>query len=357
MSRVYNFSAGPSMLPEAVLKKAAGELLEYKDSGMSVMEMSHRSKVYMSIHENAEANLRKLMNIPDSYSVLFLQGGASQQFAMVPMNLMKNKKADFIHTGQWTKKAIDEAKTLLNVNIVASSEDKNFSYIPENYQLSPDADYVHICLNNTIEGTLYAQLPETGDIPLVVDMSSSILSQEIDVTKFGIIFAGAQKNLGPAGVTVVIIRKDLIGRHPEQTPLIFRYATHEKENSLYNTPPCYSIYMTGLVFEWVLDLGGVKAIEAINREKAQLLYDFLEESKLFSSPVDKRYRSLMNIPFVSPSDELDKKFIAEAEKEGLVTLAGHRSVGGMRASIYNAMPIEGVQKLVAFMKQFEAANK
>ncbi len=357
MSRVYNFSAGPSMLPEPVLKKAAEEMLDYKGSGMSVMEMSHRSKVYMSIHENAEALLRKLMNIPDNYSVLFLQGGASQQFAMVPMNLMKNKKIDFIHTGQWTKKAIDEAKVVATVNIVASSEDKNFSYIPEDYQFSPDADYVHICLNNTIEGTVYAQIPDTGSIPLVVDMSSNIMSQEIDVTKFGLIFAGAQKNLGPAGVTVVIIRNDLIGKHSEDTPVIFRYGTHDKEKSLYNTPPCYSIYVAGLVFEWIDQLGGVKAIEAMNREKANLLYDFVDESKLFSSPVDKRYRSLMNIPFVSPSDDLDKKFIAEAEKEGLITLAGHRSVGGMRASIYNAMPLEGVKKLVDFMKKFEMENK
>ena len=356
MSRVYNFSAGPSMLPEAVLKRAAQELLEYQDSGMSVMEMSHRSKAYMTIHENAEANLRKLMNIPDNYSVLFLQGGASQQFAMVPMNLMKNRKADFIHTGQWTKKAIEEAKTLVEVNIAASSEDKNFSYIPESFSFSKDADYVHICLNNTIEGTIYEQLPDTGDIPLVVDMSSSILSQEFDVSKCGIIFAGAQKNIGPAGVTVVIIRKDLINRHSEQTPLIFRYVTHDKENSLYNTPPCYSIYMAGLTFEWINQLGGIKAIEEINKQKAQLLYSYLDASKMFSSPVDKRYRSLMNIPFVSPSDELDKKFIAEAEKENLLTLAGHRSVGGMRASIYNAMPIEGVQKLVDFMKKFEASN-
>jgi len=358
MSRVYNFSAGPSMLPEPVLKKAAEEMLDYKGSGMSVMEMSHRSDVYMEIHERAEATLRKLMNIPDNYSVLFLQGGASQQFAMIPMNLLgQNRKIDFIHTGNWTKKAIDEAKVVANVNIVASSEDKNFSYIPEDYQFSADADYVHICTNNTIEGTVYAKIPDTGNIPLVADMSSNIMSEGIDVTKFGLIFAGAQKNLGPSGVTVVIIRKDLIGKHSEQTPVIFRYATHDKEKSLYNTPPCYSIYTAGLVFEYIDQLGGVKAIEAINREKAGMLYDFIDASDMFSSPVDKRYRSLMNIPFLTQSDDLNKKFIAEAEKVGLTTLAGHRSVGGMRASIYNAMPVEGVKKLVDFMKKFEMDNK
>jgi phosphoserine aminotransferase len=358
VSRVYNFSAGPSMLPEPVLKKAAEEMLDYKGSGMSVMEMSHRSSVYMEIHERAEATLRKLMNIPDNYSVLFLQGGASQQFAMVPMNLLgQNRKIDFIHTGNWTKKAMAEAEVQATVNIVASSEDKNFSYIPEEYQFSPDADYVHICTNNTIEGTKYPSIPDTGNIPLVADMSSNIMSEEMDVTKFGLIFAGAQKNLGPSGVTVVIIRKDLIGKHADQVPVIFRYATHDKEKSLYNTPPCYSIYMAGLVFEYIEQLGGVKAIEALNREKAALLYDFIDESNLFSSPVDKRYRSLMNIPFLTHSDDLNKKFIAEAEKEGLVTLAGHRSVGGMRASIYNAMPVEGVKKLVDFMKKFEMANK
>jgi len=346
------------MLPESVLKKAAEEMLDYKGSGMSVMEMSHRSDVYMEIHERAEATLRKLMNIPDNYSVLFLQGGASQQFAMIPMNLLgQNRKIDFIHTGNWTKKAIDEAKVNANVNIVASSEDKNFSYIPEDYQFSADADYVHICTNNTIEGTVYAKIPDTGNIPLVADMSSNIMSEEIDVTKFGLIFAGAQKNLGPSGVTVVIIRKDLIGKHSEQTPVIFRYATHDKEKSLYNTPPCYSIYTAGLVFEYIDQLGGVKAIEAINREKAGMLYDFIDASDMFSSPVDKRYRSLMNIPFLTQSDDLNKKFIAEAEKVGLTTLAGHRSVGGMRASIYNAMPVEGVKKLVDFMKKFEMDNK
>jgi len=358
MSRVYNFSAGPSMLPEAVLKKAAEEMLDYQRTGMSVMEMSHRSKVYISIIENAEKVLRKIMNIPDNYTVLFLQGGASQQFAMVPMNLMsKNKKADYINTGTWSKKAMAEAKLFGKVNVIASSEDKNFSYIPENYSLSPDADYVHITTNNTIEGTVFVNLPDTGDIPLVADMSSNILSEEMDVTKFGLIYAGAQKNLGPSGVTVVIIRNDLLGKHLDNTPIILQYETHAKNQSMYNTPPCYSIYIAGLVFQWVDELGGVKAMEAINREKAKILYDFLDESKLFTSPVDKRYRSLMNVPFAAPSDELNAKFLAEAEKEGLSTLAGHRSVGGMRASIYNAMPIEGVKKLVDFMKNFEMNNR
>ncbi len=358
MDRVYNFSAGPSMLPEPVLKKAAQEMLNYQGSGMSVMEMSHRSKTYISIIENAEALLRRLMHIPENYTVLFLQGGASQQFAMVPMNLMtKNKKADFIHTGNWSKKAMAEAKLFGKVNIIASSEDKNFSYIPENFTLSPDADFVHITSNNTIEGTVFKHYPDTGNIPLVADMSSHILSEEIDVTKFGLIYAGAQKNLGPSGVTVVIIRNDLIGQHEENSPIILRYETHAKNQSMYNTPPCYSIYIAGLVFEWLEELGGVKAIEEINREKAKILYDFIDESKLFSSPVDPNYRSLMNVPFVTPSDELNEKFVKEAAKVGLNTPKGHRSVGGMRASIYNAMPIEGVKKLVSFMKDFEMNNK
>jgi len=358
MSRIYNFSAGPSMLPEPVLRKAANEMLNYQGTGMSVMEMSHRSKIYTSIIENTEKVLRKLMNIPDNYSVLFLQGGASQQFAMIPMNLMsKNRKADYVNTGTWSKKAMAEAKLLGNVNVIASSEDKKFSYIPENYSISPDADYVHITTNNTIEGTVFADFPDTGDIPLVADMSSNILSEEIDVTKFGLIYAGAQKNLGPSGVTVVIIRNDLIGKHLDNTSIIFQYETHAKSNSMYNTPPTYAVYIAGLVFEWVEELGGVKAIEAINREKAKMLYDFIDESQLFSSPVDKKYRSLMNIPFATPNDELNAKFLSEAGKEGLSTLAGHRLVGGMRASVYNAMPVAGVKKLVEFMKNFEMNNR
>ncbi|MEL7564103.1 MAG: 3-phosphoserine/phosphohydroxythreonine transaminase [Dehalobacterium sp.] len=358
MDRVYNFSAGPAMLPESVLKKAADEMLNYHGSGMSVMEMSHRSKTYISIIENTEALIRKLMHIPDDYSVLFLQGGASQQFAMVPMNLMSlNKKADYIHTGTWAKKAMAEAKLFGKVNVAASSEDKNFSYIPEDYTFSPDADYVHITSNNTIEGTVFTQIPDTGNVPLVADMSSNILSEEIDVTKFGLIYAGAQKNLGPSGVTLVIIKNDLIGRHREDTPIILRYETHAEAKSMYNTPPCYSIYIAGLVFEWVDQLGGVKAMEQINREKAKILYDFIDQSQLFTSPVNPKDRSIMNVPFATHSDELNEKFVSEANKAGLSTLKGHRSVGGMRASIYNAMPIEGVKKLVSFMKNFEMNNK
>ncbi len=358
MNRIYNFSAGPSMLPESVLRIAAEEMLDYKGSGMSVMEMSHRSKVYMAIVEKAEATLRKLMGIPDNYSVLFLQGGASTQFAMVPMNLMtKNKKADYLNTGSFAKKALSEAKLYGTVNVVASSEDKNYAYIPEDYSLSSDADYVHITTNNTIEGTCFRKLPETGNVPLVADMSSNILSEEMDVTQFGLIYAGAQKNLGPAGVTVVIVRNDLVGKTVETTPTMLRYETHIKEKSLYNTPACYSIYIAGLVFEWVDSIGGVKAIGAINREKAALLYNYLDESDMFKSPVDKKDRSIMNVTFTAPTDELNAKFVADAQKQGMSSLAGHRSVGGMRASIYNAMPVEGVKKLVDFMKKFETDNK
>ncbi|MCX7842395.1 MAG: 3-phosphoserine/phosphohydroxythreonine transaminase [Clostridia bacterium] len=358
MGRIYNFSAGPSMLPEQVLAKAASEMLDYRGTGMSVMEMSHRTKTYEAIIENAEALLRKLMNIPENYSVMFLQGGASQQFAMIPMNLMtKNKKIDVINTGTWSKKAMAEAKLAGTVNVAASSEDKNFSYIPKSYNFSPDADYVHITSNNTIEGTRFANFPETGEIPLVADFSSNILSEEVDVSKFGLIYAGAQKNLGPAGVTIVIIRNDLIGRHDEKTPIFFRYETHAKEKSLYNTPPSYSIYIVGLVLEWLDQLGGVKAIEAINKEKAALLYDYIDSSEMFSCPVNKEDRSLMNVPFTAFNDELNDKFIKEAEKHGLSALKGHRLVGGMRASIYNAMPFEGVKALVEFMKNFEKNNK
>lgn len=356
--RVYNFSAGPSMLPEAVLKKAADEMLDYKGTGMSVMEMSHRSKTYMAIVEQAEQKLRKLMNIPETYSVLFLQGGASTQFAMVPMNLMvKNGKADYLDTGSFAKKALQEAKIFGTVNVVASSADKNYSYIPENYTLSADADYVHITTNNTIEGTRFAKLPETGSIPLVADMSSNILSEEMDVTQFGLIYAGAQKNLGPAGVTVVIVRNDLVGKTLDKTPTMLRYETHIKEKSLYNTPSTYSIYVAGLVFEWVEEMGGVKAIEALNREKAGILYNYLDESSMFTSAVNKKDRSIMNVTFTAPNDDLNTRFVAEASKQGLGSLAGHRSVGGMRASIYNAMPVEGVRKLAEFMKKFEMENK
>lgn len=358
MNRVYNFSAGPSMLPESVLVKASEEMLNYKGSGMSVMEMSHRSKPYISIIENAESLIRKLMNIDDCYSVLFLQGGASTQFSMVPMNLLsKFKKADFINTGNWSKKAISEAKIFGTANTIASSEDKGFTYIPESFKISEDVDYVHITSNNTLEGTRYTTYPDTGNIPLVADMSSDIMSTEIDVSKFGLIYAGAQKNLGPAGLTIVIVKNDLLGKQIENVPTMMKYETHAKEKSLYNTPPCYSIYIAGLVFQWIDEMGGVKAIEKINNEKAALLYDFLEESKMFKNNVNKKDRSIMNIPFTAPTDELNEKFIKESEQAGLCTLRGHRLIGGMRASIYNAMPIEGVKKLVDFMKKFELENK
>lgn len=360
MARVYNFSAGPSMLPEPVLKKAAEEMLDYKGSGQSVMEMSHRSKVYEEIHTDANRLLRELMGIPANYKVLFLQGGASMQFAMVPLNLFrKTRKADFIHTGTWSKKAIAEAKRYGTAVVVASSEDRNFSYVPEfnKAAFSGDADYFHITTNNTIEGTRFVGLPETGAIPLVADMSSNILSQVYDVSKFGCIYAGAQKNIGPAGVTVVIIREDLMGSPLDITPTMLNYKIHADENSLYNTPPCFSIYIAKLTFEWLKNLGGVTAMQKINEEKAKMLYDFLDNSKLFKAVVTPKYRSLMNIPFVSPTDELNEKFVKEATKAGFVNLKGHRSVGGMRASIYNAMPREGVTKLVEFMKKFEMENK
>ena len=358
MNRVYNFSAGPSMLPESVLRTAAEEMLDYRGSGMSVMEMSHRSKVYVSIIEKAESLLRKLLGVPDNYTVLFLQGGASSQFAMVPMNLMnKNRKADFVNTGNWSKKAISEAKLFGTANVIATSEDKNYTYIPDSFKISDDSDYVHITSNNTLEGTRYTKFPETGDIPLAADMSSDIMSVPFDVSKFGLIYAGAQKNLGPAGVTIVIIRNDLLGKHNEKTPTMFRYDTHAKEKSLYNTPPCYGIYIAGLVFEWIDKMGGMNAIEAVNNEKAKILYDFLDSSKMFSNSVNRKDRSIMNVPFTAPNDELNEKFISESEKAGLCTLRGHRLVGGMRASIYNAMPVDGVRKLVDFMNKFEMDNK
>jgi len=358
MNRVYNFSAGPSMLPLPVLERAAKEMTDYKGSGMSVMEMSHRSPVYEEIIANAEQNLRKLMNIPDNYKVLFLQGGATTQFAAVPLNLMnKHRKADYIISGQFSKKAADEAAKYGEVNVLASSKDKNFSYVPYVDKFSPDADYVHICYNNTIYGTTFHYIPETGGIPLVADMSSYILSAPIDVTRFGLIYAGAQKNMGPAGVTVVIVREDLIGNARPETPVMLDYKVQADNGSMYNTPPCYSIYIAGLVFEWILELGGLEAMEKINREKAAILYDYLDQSKLFKATAQKEFRSRMNVCFVTGSEELDKKFCAEAKAAGFVNLKGHRSVGGMRASIYNAMPIEGVKKLVEFMAKFEAENK
>ena len=359
MARVYNFSAGPATLPEAVLEKAKNELLDFKGTGMSVMEISHRSKEFTEVLERAEANLRILMSIPDHYKVLFLQGGASSQFAMVPMNLLtESKKADYINTGQWSKKAIAEGKRYGSVRVVASSEDKIFNYIPEirKDMFDPDADYVHITTNNTIYGTTFPEIPDTGKVPLVADMSSNILGQEYDVNKFGLIYAGAQKNIGPAGLAVIIIREDLVGRAMDFTPTMFNYQTHVDHGSRFNTPPCFAIYMAGLVFEWLVNLGGIKVIEKINREKSSILYDFLDKSGLFKATVKGRERSIMNVPFILPNDDLNEKFIKEATENGLKTLKGHRTVGGMRASIYNAMPKEGVVTLVEFMKKFELAH-
>ncbi|NLZ81701.1 MAG: 3-phosphoserine/phosphohydroxythreonine transaminase [Clostridiales bacterium] len=360
MGRVFNFSAGPAVLPEEVLKEAAVEMLDYKGTGMSVMEMSHRSKAYGEIINSAEADLRELMNIPDNYKVLFLQGGASQQFAMIPMNLMKNKKADFIITGQWAKKAFQEGKIYGTANAIASSEDKTFSYIPDcsDLDINPDADYVHICENNTIYGTKFKTLPNTKGKDLVADLSSCILSEPVDVTKYGLIYAGVQKNVGPAGVVIVIIREDLITEDTlPGTPTMLKYKTHSDNDSMYNTPPAYGIYICGKVFKWLKTLGGLEKMKEHNEKKAAVLYDFLDKSSLFKGTVVKEDRSLMNVPFVTGNDDLDAKFVKEAKAVGFENLKGHRSVGGMRASIYNAMPIEGVVKLVEFMEKFEAENK
>ncbi len=359
MARVYNFSAGPAVLPEEVLREAAEEMLDYKGTGMSVMEMSHRSKPYETIIHEAEADLRELMNIPDNYKVLFLQGGASQQFAMIPMNLMKNKVADYIVTGQWAKKAFQEAKIYGTANKIASSEDKTFSYIPDcsDLPVSEDADYVYICENNTIYGTKFKTLPNTKGKPLVADVSSCFLSEPVDVTKYGLIYGGVQKNVGPAGVVIVIIREDLITEDTlPGTPTMLKYKIHVDNESLYNTPPAYGIYICGKVFKWLKKLGGLEVMKELNEKKAAVLYDYLDESKLFKGTVVKEDRSLMNVPFVTGDEELDAKFVKEAKAAGFENLKGHRSVGGMRASIYNAMPIEGVQKLVEFMKDFEARN-
>lgn len=352
------------MMPEAVLKKAAAEMLDYEGSGQSVMEMSHRSKTYQSIIDGCSALLREVMQIPDNYEILFLQGGASTQFAMIPLNLAtKTGKVDYVLTGQWAKKAAAEAKLLLgeeNVNIVASSADKTFSYIPEldKSKFNPTADYFYICMNNTIYGTKFPEIPDTGDVPLVADISSMALSQPLPVEKFGILYAGAQKNMGPAGLTVVIIRKDLISENVRPgTPTMLRFKTHADNGSMYNTPPCYSIYMCKLVLEWIKnEIGGLDKMYELNQQKAKLFYDYLDSSKMFKGTVEKGSRSLMNIPFVTGNDELDAKFVKESTAAGFVNLKGHRTVGGMRASIYNAMPIEGVEKLIAFMKEFEANN-
>lgn len=359
MSRVYNFAAGPAVLPEEVLKEAADEMLDYNGTGMSVMEMSHRSKDFEVIIQDAERNLRELMNIPNNYKVLFLQGGASMQFAMVPMNLMKNRVADYIITGQWAKKAATEAEKFGKVNVLATSADKTFSYIPDmsKIKVSNDADYVYICHNNTIYGTTYHTLPDTKEKILVADMSSDILSQPIDVTQYGLIFAGVQKNIGPAGTVIVIIREDLITDDVlNGTPTMLKYKIHSDNNSLYNTPPAYGIYICGKVFKHLKKLGGLEVMKVRNEEKAKILYDYLDSSKLFNCTVVKEDRSLMNVPFITGNKELDDKFIKEAKKVGIENIRGHRTVGGMRASIYNAMPKAGVEALVAFMKKFEEEN-
>ena len=359
MERVYNFSAGPSMLPLEVLEKAAAEMLCYKDSGMSVMEMSHRSPVYEEIIQDAEKLLRKIMNIPDNYKVLFLQGGASTQFAAVPLNLMnKNKKADYVVSGQFSNKAYKEAQKYGDVVVAASSKDANFSYIPkfDKNDIRPDADYVHVCFNNTIYGTKFPYIPDTGDIPLVADMSSCIISEPVDVSKFGVIYAGAQKNMAPAGLTIAIVREDLMGNAREDIPTMLDYKTMADNDSMYNTPPCYCIYIAKLVYEWIDSLGGLEKMKEMNEKKAKVLYDYLDSQDYYIAPVQKDSRSMMNVTFVTGDAELDKKFASEAGKAGLKNLKGHRSVGGMRASIYNAMPYEGVEKLVQFMKEFEANN-
>ncbi|MBQ6707314.1 MAG: 3-phosphoserine/phosphohydroxythreonine transaminase [Clostridia bacterium] len=359
MARVYNFSAGPSILPESVLNKAAEEMLDYEGSGQSVMEMSHRSKTYDKIIKDAEALLREIMGIPSNYKVLFLQGGASTQFSAIPLNFMNGSgKADYVITGQWAKKAAKEAQKYGDVKIIASSEDKTFSYIPklDKSTFRPDADYFYICMNNTIYGTVYKELPDTGDVPLIADISSCVLSEPLDVSKFGMLYFGAQKNVAPAGLTVCIIREDLLGKARDITPTMLDYKIHADAESLYNTPPCYTIYICKLVLEWIKSIGGIDAIAERNRNKAKILYDFLDSSKMFKGTVVAEDRSLMNVPFVTGNDELDAKFVKAATEAGFVNLKGHRSVGGMRASIYNAMPTEGVVALVDFMKKFEEEN-
>lgn len=359
MARVYNFSAGPAVLPEEVLKQAAAEMLDWNGSGMSVMEMSHRSKQYISIAEEAKKDLIEIMNIPSNYKVLFLQGGAHLQFSMIPMNLLRGKKsADYVNTGAWSKKAISEAKKYCSVNIAASSEDQNFTYVPEqsSWKLNQDAAYIHYTPNETIGGVEFSYIPSVGNVPLIADMSSNILSRPIDVSKFGLIYAGAQKNIGPAGLTVVIIREDLVGEVIPGTPTMMEYKTHIEGDSMYNTPPTYAWYIAGLVFKWIKKKGGLTKIGEINDRKAKKLYDFIDSSKFYKNPVKPGSRSIMNVPFILPDESKDKLFLEEAKKAGLVTLDGHRSVGGMRASIYNAMPEEGVDALVSFMKEFEKKN-
>jgi len=359
VGRIFNFAAGPAVLPEEVLQEAAAEMMDYKGTGMSVMEMSHRSKPYQQIIDEAEADIRELMNIPDNYKVLFLQGGASQQFAMIPMNLMKNKKAGYIVTGQWAKKAYQEAKIFGEAVELASSADKTFSYIPDcsDLAITDDMDYVYICENNTIYGTKYKTLPNTKGKTLVADVSSCFLSEPVDVSKYGVIYGGVQKNVGPAGVVIVIIREDLITEDTlPGTPTMLKYKIHADNGSLYNTPPAYGIYICGKVFKWLKKMGGLTVMQELNQRKAKILYDFLDESKLFKGTVVKEDRSLMNVPFVTGNEEIDAKFVKEAKAAGFESLKGHRTVGGMRASIYNAMPVEGVEKLVEFMRNFEKEN-
>lgn len=359
MARVYNFSAGPSMLPVEALETAANEMLDYGGTGESVMEMSHRSKEYEAIIKQTEADLREVMNIPDNYDVLFLQGGASTQFAMIPLNFMnKNNKADFVITGQWANKAYKESARYGAARAVTSSADKTYSYIPkvQKNDFDPEADFVHICFNNTIYGTKWQEIPDTGDVPLIADISSCILSEPIDVSKFAMLYAGAQKNVAPAGLTIVIVRKDMLGNAMDITPTMLNYVTHSENGSMFNTPPTYTIYIAGLVLKWLKKLGGLEKMAEINKKKAALLYDFLDNSKMFKGTVVKEDRSLMNVPFVTGDEELDAKFVKEAKAAGFINLKGHRSVGGMRASIYNAMPYEGVEALVEFMKKFESEN-
>ncbi|HZK38896.1 MAG TPA: 3-phosphoserine/phosphohydroxythreonine transaminase [Clostridia bacterium] len=359
MARVFNFAAGPSMLPESVLNRAAAEMLDYKGSGQSVMEMSHRSKVYDEIIVGAQALFREVLNVPDNYKVLFFQGGASLQFAGIPMNLLNGSgKADYVLTGQFATKAYEEAKKYGDIKAVGSSKEKTFSYIPEldKADFTPDADYFYICMNNTIFGTRWNELPDTGDVPLVADVSSCFLSEPMDVSKFGLIYGGAQKNVAPAGLTIVVVRDDLIGKAKAFTPTVMDYKVMADNDSMYNTPPCYSIYMCKLMLEWIKNLGGLEAMKLRNQKKAQILYDYLDSGKMFTNPVVPKDRSMMNVTFVAPTQELNDKFVKDATAAGFVNLKGHRSVGGMRASIYNAMPIEGVEKLVEFMKDFEANN-
>jgi len=357
--RIYNFSAGPSMLPLPVLEKVQSGLLNYNNTGMSVMEMSHRSKPYEAINAEAESLLRELMGIPSGYDVIFVQGGASTQFEAIPLNLCKNKQADYVVTGIFAEKAFSESKKFTNAECIASSKDKGYTYIPkvDKKIVRPKSDFVHICYNNTIVGTKFAKTPDVGSVPLVADFSSCILSEEIDVSKFSVIYAGAQKNIAPAGVTIVIVKKGLSDNPSPSCPTMLKWSTQIAQNSLYNTPPGFSTYVAMEVFKWLKSIGGIKAIQKINQDKAKMLYDFIDNSKFYSNKVDKQNRSIMNVPFVSPSAELDDKFVSEASKSGLVALKGHRLVGGMRASIYNAMPVDGIKSLISFMKEFEKNNK